>query len=332
MNKKVIRIIVISLAVLLIGVAVVFAVQSGNDAAKDDEIAMNDSDKEKTPPEADDTESKESGHEKDETENVSAGTTQTQPSVKDPAQTEVPSKNTTETKSTVTKSTSVKPTVTNPTETKPTVTKSTSAKPTVTKSTVTKPTEIKPTVTKPTVTKPTVTKPTETKPTEIKPTVTKPTETKPTETKPTVTKPTEPERNEPVAADFTVFDENGNQVRLSDYAGKPVILNFWASWCVPCKKEMPDFNEKYLEYGEEIQFLMIDFAKDDKIEDAKQYVSEMGFAFPIFFDVDGDVVSTYEIKGFPTTIFIDADGYIVERVQGTLSAEKLQAGIDKILE
>ena len=141
-----------------------------------------------------------------------------------------------------------------------------------------------------------------------------------------------PERNEPVAPDFTVYDGNGNKVRLSDFAGKPVILNFWASWCTPCKKEMPDFNEKYLEYGDEIQFLMIDFAKDDKIEDAKAYVAEMGFEFPVYFDVDGEATQTYEVIGFPTTVFIDADGYIVEKHRGTISEETLQSGIDKIIE
>ncbi|MBR6647541.1 MAG: redoxin domain-containing protein [Clostridia bacterium] len=140
-----------------------------------------------------------------------------------------------------------------------------------------------------------------------------------------------PDRTEPVAQDFTVYDANGNKVHLSDFAGKPVILNFWASWCTPCKKEMPDFNEKYLEYGDDIQFLMIDFAIDDNIEDAKEYVSEMGFEFPVYFDTDGDASSVYEIFALPTTVFIDADGYIVERYRGTISAETLQSGIDKIL-
>ena len=67
--------------------------------------------------------------------------------------------------------------------------------------------------------------------------------------------------NEPAeltkAFDFTVYDEEGNAVKLSDFEGKPVVLNFWASWCGPCKSEMPDFEEAYGEYGEEIQFLMV---------------------------------------------------------------------------
>jgi len=139
-----------------------------------------------------------------------------------------------------------------------------------------------------------------------------------------------PESKEP-APDFTVYDGDGNKVQLSDFIGKPVILNFWASWCVPCQKEMPDFNEKYLEYGDDIQFLMIDFAKDDIIADAKKYVAEMGFEFPVYFDIEGDAAKAYEVIGFPTTVFIDADGYVVDRYRGTISEETLQSGIDKIL-
>ena len=94
---------------------------------------------------------------------------------------------------------------------------------------------------------------------------------------------------------------------------------------------MPDFNEKYLEYGDEIQFLMIDFAKDDNIEDAKEYIAEMGFAFPIYFDTYGDATKAYEVIGFPTTVFIDSDGYIMDSYRGTISEERLLSGINKIL-
>ena len=156
-------------------------------------------------------------------------------------------------------------------------------------------------------------------------------DTKPEDTKPEDTKPTNPDRNEFGGLDFTIYDGKGNKVHLSDFAGTKIILNFWASWCVPCKKEMPDFNKKYLEYGDEIQFLMIDFAKDDKIEDAKKYVSDMGFEFPVYFDIDGDAFLTYEVSAFPTTIFIDAKGNVVERYRGTISEETLQSGIDKLL-
>ena len=82
-----------------------------------------------------------------------------------------------------------------------------------------------------------------------------PQETKSTETSTPTTQEDESEKI--LAPDFTVYDLDGNEVHLSDFIGKPVVLNFWASWCGPCKMEMPDFNEKYLEIGEEVQFLMI---------------------------------------------------------------------------
>lgn len=310
MNKKNIIIIAVSLAIILIGVAVAFAVHNGNDNIRDDEALKDNPYKESISSETDDAELKNTEHEEVEGEETSSETAQTEketkPSDKEPAETKDPSKK--------------------PTETKPDETKPFESKPDETK-----PAESKPAESKPAESKPAETKPLESKPDETKPLESKPAETKPAETKPAESKPTTPERNEPVAADFTIYDGNGNKVHLSDFSGKPIILNFWASWCVPCKKEMPDFNEKYLEYGDEIQFLMIDFAKDDKIEVAKEYVSEMGFEFPVYFDTYGDAFLTYEVKAFPTTVFIDADGYVVDRYQGTISEETLQSGINKIL-
>ena len=76
------------------------------------------------------------------------------------------------------------------------------------------------------------------------------------------------------APDFTVFDLDGNEVHLQDFFGKPIVLNFWASWCGPCKMEMPDFNEKYQELGEEIQFLMINMTDGDRetVETAAAFI------------------------------------------------------------
>jgi len=319
MNKKIIILIAVSLAIILIGTAVVLAILNSNDNAKDDPTEKDDSVKESISsetddfdttggidPEPDDSDLKETEREEAETDKSPAETSKTEKettsSDKEPTETKAPAKN-------------------------PAQTQSPSNKPTDTKAPTKDPAE-----TKAPSKKPAVTKPAETKPAETKPAETKPAETKPAETKPAETKPAKPDRNDPVAPNFTIYDGNGNKVQLSDFAGKPVILNFWASWCVPCKKEMPDFNKKYLEYGDEIQFLMIDFAKDDNIKDAKQYVAEMGFEFPIFFDTYGDATRTYEVSGFPTTVFIDADGYVVDRYRGTISEETLQSGIDKILE
>ena len=133
------------------------------------------------------------------------------------------------------------------------------------------------------------------------------------------------------APDFTVSDASGNKVNLSDYVGKPIVLNFWASWCGPCQSEMPDFHEKYLESGNKIHFLMVNMTGGrETLSSAKAFISEKRYTFPVFYDTDSDAAMTYNVYSLPTTYFIDAEGHLVAQATGAISADTLQRGIDMI--
>ena len=136
------------------------------------------------------------------------------------------------------------------------------------------------------------------------------------------------------APDFTVYDVEGKEVHLSDYRGKPVVLNFWASWCGPCKSEMPDFEEAFLECGDQIQFMMINLTDgtQETMESASALITEQGYTFPVFYDTTYDAAGQYVGSGIPITYFIDAEGNFVAYGQGALDAETLQSGIQMLLE
>ncbi len=136
-----------------------------------------------------------------------------------------------------------------------------------------------------------------------------------------------------LAPDFTVYDREGNAHKLSDYRGKPVVLNFWASWCGPCKSEMPDFQAAYQTYGSDIHFLMVNLTDgyQETVESASGFLADSGYSFPVYYDTDVDAARVYGVSAVPVTYFIDSQGYLIAVGQGALSAENLEKGIGMIL-
>lgn len=131
------------------------------------------------------------------------------------------------------------------------------------------------------------------------------------------------------APDFTVYDTAGNAVRLVDYAGKPVVLNFWASWCPPCKSEMPHFDKLYQETKDSVVFLMVDLVDGQREteEDGKSYVASQGFAFAPMFDTKQQAARKYSVSSIPSTFFINTKGDIVYSYIGAMDEKTLRAAI-----
>lgn len=134
------------------------------------------------------------------------------------------------------------------------------------------------------------------------------------------------------APDFTVYDAEGNEVRLSDHIGKPVVLNFWASWCGPCQMEMPDFNDAYQELGEEVSFLMVNMTDGSRetVDTASGFIARSGYAFPVYYDTAVDAAMAYGVYSIPSTYFINAEGYAIAQATGAIDAQTLMRGIDMI--
>ena len=144
----------------------------------------------------------------------------------------------------------------------------------------------------------------------------------------------DPNKNEGLtkAPDITFYDLSGNAVKLSDYFGKPIVLNFWASWCGPCKEEMPAFDEVYTQYGGEVVFLMVNRTdgSSETIRSATNYLLANKYSFPVFLDTEREGPTKYGVAAIPYSFFINEDGYIVSKVNAGISKQRLLQEIAKI--
>lgn len=146
----------------------------------------------------------------------------------------------------------------------------------------------------------------------------------------------------PDAPDFTLVDQNGKTHRLSDYKGKTIFLNFWATWCGPCQREMPDIEKLYKKYGGNAKDLIVlgvanprtnqaPYNQDVTEPELRQFIAKGGYTYPTVMDLTGDVFEAYGIGSFPTTFMIDKNGKVFGYVPGQLTADIMESIVQQTM-
>ena len=144
------------------------------------------------------------------------------------------------------------------------------------------------------------------------------------------------------AFDFTAMDKDGKTVKLSDFKGKKVYINMWASWCGPCMREIPELEKTYqkLKNNKDIVFLSMTSPNDSEFKNQSPQdkgkdvilnkAKELGVTYPVLFDVNDRFIINYAIRSFPTHVFINSDGTIGNRIAGAVTEESLTKEIEKL--
>ncbi|MGE7941696.1 redoxin domain-containing protein [Lysinibacillus xylanilyticus] len=139
--------------------------------------------------------------------------------------------------------------------------------------------------------------------------------------------------------DFTLTSLDGDEVTLSDLRGKKVVLNFWATWCPPCKAEMPHMQKYYEQHAKEdnVEIIAVnltkderDFSADGKIDTVMTFRDSFELTFPILLDQEREVSPQYNIMTIPTTYFIDSKGYIQRAISGPMDTDMLKSYVDEL--
>ena len=126
--------------------------------------------------------------------------------------------------------------------------------------------------------------------------------------------------------------ERGEKLRLSQFRGKPVVINFWFPSCPPCRVEMPDFEKAFQKYGGDgVEFIGVQNLGADTIEDGQKFVDEFGINYAVGPDEDNSILLDYKVRGFPTTVFLDKDQRIASTWTGLLDAATLDGLVQEIL-
>ena len=127
-----------------------------------------------------------------------------------------------------------------------------------------------------------------------------------------------------LAPEFTLQNIDGGTIQLSDLRGKVLLINIWATWCPPCRAEMPAMQRVYLDYQHlGFEILAVNATKQDNPTSVANFTSDLGLTFPILLDYDGDVSRKYQLRSLPTSFFVDTSGIIQDVIIGGPMAEAL---------
>ena len=136
------------------------------------------------------------------------------------------------------------------------------------------------------------------------------------------------------AKDFTVINGIGKEVTLSENFGKPIVVNFWATWCGPCVSELPYFEDLYEKYKDDVTFMMVNMTDgyQEKLEDVKKFMQNNSYTFPVYYDTNYSAANAYRVSSVPMSLFIEANGEIEDTHLGAMSEAVLENYINELLD
>ncbi|PWK14475.1 TlpA family protein disulfide reductase [Tumebacillus permanentifrigoris] len=133
-----------------------------------------------------------------------------------------------------------------------------------------------------------------------------------------------------VSPNFSLLDYEGKRHQVGDYLGKPVLLNFWASWCGPCRQELPDLAQASHDFADSVQIVGVNLAEQDAPDVSRELLKRYKVAYPNLLDTEGSVASAYGIMVIPTTFLLDRKGKVVEKIQGPLTRDRIETLLKKV--
>jgi cytochrome c biogenesis protein CcmG, thiol:disulfide interchange protein DsbE len=129
---------------------------------------------------------------------------------------------------------------------------------------------------------------------------------------------------------LTEYPDN-KTIRTDDLVGKPVFINFWASWCSPCKQETPDIVKAYKRYGNQVVFLSVNATSEDTMSAMEKFVKDYSIVWHVVLDKKGSALNTYNVLGLPTSVFVNRQGIITNVHLGLISNQNLNTNLQEIL-